>query len=559
MRKKVVGSVIGIVLSVGLGAAMVPLRSHLSLATAALVLVVPVVVGVAVGGFTAGVFSLGAGFLVYDYGFIPPYGRLSVGHPQDWVALAVYAVVMLLVAQVVARLDASRAEAQRRAVEARRLAQLSELLVEDRSVDELLKTIVRAVASSFDVAGVALLVLENGRLEIASTAGDELTPAELARLGSGVPVSLGTVAGSPGQIRTVALTASGRPVGILAVRGIPASESDRALLRTFANHAALALEQARLREQALRSELLEEVDRLRHALMGAVSHDLRTPLATMKVASSALVDPSVDLSEEDTDELHGLIAVETDRLTRLVTSLLDMTRIDAGVLEVRPVPTPVGQLLDGAVAPLRSSLGDRRVEIDLAGDLPDVDVDRLLIGQVVANLVDNANRHAPAGSPIVVGARRRGDRVALSVTDAGPGVPFAERESIFDRFVRFDTGGRTGLGLTIAKTFVEAHGGVIWVEDVVGGGARFVFTVPPAVRPDPVAPGGNGGAVPVAPAAPVAPVTSVTSDTAATPSAPAAPGQPVDPAVPADRLVPADAVVHPDPVAPSGVAVGDGR
>jgi len=463
VRKWLVGSVVGIAVSVGLGAAMVPMRPHLSIATAALVLVVPVVVGVAIGGFTAGAASVAAGFLVYDYGFIPPYNRLSVGRPQDWVALAVYAVVMLLVAQVVARLDTARADAQRRAVEAERLAQLSELLVEDRSVDELLKTIVRAVASSFDVAGVALLVLEHGQLEIASTAGDELTPDELARLGSGLPVSLGTAPGAPGQIRTVALTASGRPVGMLALRGIPASESDRALLRTFANHAALALEQARLREQALRSELLEEVDRLRHALMGAVSHDLRTPLATMKVASSALVDPSIVLSEEDADELHGLIAVETDRLTRLVTSLLDMTRIDAGVLEVRPVDTPVRQLLVDAVTPLRSSLGDRRVDIDLGPDLPDVDVDQLLIGQVLANLIDNAHGHAPAGSPIVVAARRRGDRVELSVTDAGPGVPVAEREAIFDRFVRFDTGGRAGLGLTIAKTFVEAHGETIWV------------------------------------------------------------------------------------------------
>jgi two-component system sensor histidine kinase KdpD len=260
---------------------------------------------------------------------------------------------------------------------------------------------------------------------------------------------------------------------------MPASEADRSLLRTFANHAALALERARLREQALRSELLEEVDRLRHSLLGAVSHDLRTPLATMKVASSALMDPTITLSAEDADELHGLIDVETDRLTRLVTSLLDMTRIDAGVLEVRPVPTPVGKLVVDAVTPLRSVLGDRPLDIVVPEHLPDVYVDRLLIGQVLANLLDNANRHAPPQSLITVAGEARGDRVALSVTDAGPGVPPAEREAVFDRFVRFDTGGRTGLGLAIAKTFVEAHGERIWVEDVPTGGARFVFTLMP--------------------------------------------------------------------------------
>ena len=295
-----------------------------------------------------------------------------------------------------------------------------------------------------------------------------------------MPVSLGTAPGGPDGMRTVALSASGRPVGILAMRGMPASEADRALLRTFANHAALALERAQLREQALRSELLEEVDRLRHALMGAVSHDLRTPLATMKVASSTLLHPAFPLSEADLDELHGLIDVETDRLTRLVTSLLDMTRIDAGVLEVRRGPTSVAALVDEAVTALRSTLGDRPVEISIPDDLPDVDIDRLLIGQVLANLLDNANRYAPSESLITVAGEVRGDRIVLSVTDGGPGVPAAEREAVFDRYVRFDTGGRAGLGLTIAKTFVEAHGEHIWVEDVPGGGARFAFTLPVA-------------------------------------------------------------------------------
>ncbi len=178
-----------------------------------------------------------------------------------------------------------------------------------------------------------------------------------------------------------------------------ASQADRALLRTFANHAALALERAQLREQALRSELLEEVDHLRHALMGAVSHDLRTPLATMKVASSTLLHPAHPLSDSDMDELHGLIDIETDRLTRLVTSLLDMTRIDAGVLEVRRGPTSIVSLVDETVNALHSTLGDRPVDLLLPADLPDVEIDRLLIGQVLANLLDNANRYAPPDEP----------------------------------------------------------------------------------------------------------------------------------------------------------------
>jgi two-component system sensor histidine kinase KdpD len=268
---------------------------------------------------------------------------------------------------------------------------------------------------------------------------------------------------------------------------MPSSDADRALLRTFANHAALALERAQLREQAMRSELLEEVDRLRHALMGAVSHDLRTPLATMKVAASTLHDSAVSLSEADMHELHGLIEVETDHLTRLVTSLLDMTRFEAGVLEVQRCPTAVVDLVNEAVDALHASLGERPIELLVPKAIPDVEIDHLLIGQVLANLLDNANRHAPPHTLITVAAELRHDRVAVSVTDSGPGVPSNEREAVFDRFVRFDTGGRAGLGLTIAKTFVEAHGERIWVDDIPDGGARFAFTLPLAtpigVRP----------------------------------------------------------------------------
>jgi two-component system sensor histidine kinase KdpD len=482
VRRGLVGSIVGIVACAGLAAFMVPFRSHLSSATAALVLVVPVIAGVTVGGLPAGLVSVVAGFVAYDSVFIRPYYTLTVGSAQNWVALIVYVVVMALVARVVAALRSARSEAQRRADETRRLYELSELLVEDRSVGELLETIVKAVRTVFGVAGVTLLLPVGGRLATAASAGEPLSPRELHQLDpeSGVPVGVGTAPGAPHEMRTLALAASGRPVGMLALSGIPASGTDRALLRTFANHAALALERAQLREQAMRSELLEETDRLRDALLGAVSHDLRTPLATMKVASSTLLNPVISLSDADTNELYSLIDVQTDRLTRLVTSLLDMTRFRAGALDVHRGPWSVLDLVDEALAGLGPTLEERQVDLMVPECLPEVNVDHLLIGQVLANLLDNANRHGPPSTPIKVTAALRGDRVALCVTDGGPGVPPAERDTVFERFVRFDTGGRAGLGLAIAKTFVEAHGEQIWVEDVPGGGARFVFTLPVA-------------------------------------------------------------------------------
>ncbi len=484
MPKWLYGSILGTLATLGLGAAMIPLRSHLSIATTALVLVVPVVAGVVTGGLAAGVVTVAAGFLVYDFAFIPPYYTLTVGAGQNWVALGVYAVVMLMVAQVVARLDAARAEAERNAAQTQRLYQLSDLLVKDRPLDDLLSTIVNTVRTAFDVAGVALLLPEDGRLQVAASAGEAISPEQLGQLGPGssTPVSLGVTGPAPGRLQTVALTASEGPVGVLAVRGLTLTADDRALLGAFANHAALAIEQARLRGQAMQVELLQEVDRLRRTLIGAVSHDLRTPLASMKVASTTLRDRTAALSDQDIEELYDIIDRQTDRLTRLVTSLLDMTRLQAGVLQVKREAWPVLELVEEAVAALRGAVDAGRVVIDVPVDLPEVHADPLLIGQVVTNLVENADRHAPPGTAITVTAREWGDQVRVSVADQGPGVPPAERDMIFDTFVRFDSGGRSGLGLAIAKSFIQAHGERIWVEDVAEGGARFIFTLAQAPK-----------------------------------------------------------------------------
>jgi two-component system sensor histidine kinase KdpD len=255
------------------------------------------------------------------------------------------------------------------------------------------------------------------------------------------------------------------------------------MLRAFANHAALALERAQLVELALRSEVLEEVDAFRHAVMGSVSHDLRTPLATMKVASSALRDADARLDAVEVDELHALLDEETDRLSRLVSGLLDLNRFDAGVLELHREPTSASDLVSGVLDDLRSSLAGRAVAVDVPADLPPVAVDRVLAGLALANLVDNADRYAPDGTAIAVAAREEGDEVVLSVTDAGAGVPPDERHDVFDRFVRFDTGGRAGLGLWVAKTFVDAHHGRIWVDDRPAGGACFCVALPVAHAP----------------------------------------------------------------------------
>ncbi len=486
VRRRILGSVLSVGLVVVLAAAMFPLRSHLNVATTALVLVVPVVAGVVVGGFVGGLTAVTAGFLVYDVVFIPPYYTLNVGAAQNWTALGVYAVVMVLVAQVVDRLGSARREAQRRAEEARRLFELSELLVADQATVEQFETIVTTVRQAFDLRSAALLVPEDERLQVVASTGEPILDEELRRLNpdSRLPVSMATALGAGDQLQAMALSVSGRPVGLLAVRGRPLARADRELLGTFVNHLALALERTQLREQAVKAELLEEVDRLRRSLVSAVSHDLRTPLATIKLSASNLIDPDVSFSAEDSRELLGLIDLQADRLDRLVANLLDMTRIQAGALDLRRDFVPVGELVSEALATLGPSVGPSRIRWMAPTGLPPVDVDHVLICQVLANLIENAARHGPDDADITVTAASDGNgHVRVSVADRGPGVPVEERSSIFQLYNRREAGGRAGLGLAIAKAFVEAHGETIWVEAGAESGARFVFSLPASSTP----------------------------------------------------------------------------
>ena len=479
-RRAVQGVILAVALVMALGGAMFPLRSHLSVATTALVLVIPVVVGVAVGGFPAGLVATAAGFLVYDFVFIPPYYTLSVGAAQNWTALGVYGVVMVVVAQVVARMNAARASAQARAAEVRRLFDLSEMLVREASAPELLERIVHTVVSAFELDGAALLLPTGGHLALAATAGVPLSEEELHGLSvsAGTPVAMAGASAAGQEIQAVSLSASGNPIGLLALRGLPEKRADAELLGAFANHLSLALERAQLQEQALRGQLLEEVDRLRRSLVGAVSHDLRTPLATIKVSASTLLDPEATVAHTDARELLGLIDLQADRLDRLVANLLDMTRIQSGALELRREPTSVADLVDESLAVLGPSGGAERVKWRAPADLPLVDVDHVLVCQVLANLIDNAVRYSPGEDPVTVTARYVDRSVEVTVADRGPGIPAAEQGGIFEMFSRRESGGRGGLGLAIARAFVEAHGERIWVEDGREGGTRFSFTLP---------------------------------------------------------------------------------
>jgi two-component system, OmpR family, sensor histidine kinase KdpD len=232
-------------------------------------------------------------------------------------------------------------------------------------------------------------------------------------------------------------------------------------------------------ETAREAALARRSDELKTALLRAVTHNLRTPLASIKASVSGLRQPDATFADEDRAELLAEIEEEADRLDRLVTNLLDASRLEAGGVTVSRHPQDLAELVGAAVERIQSRLAGRQVQVHIPEELPPVACDYAQIDQVVTNLLENALLHTPPGTPVLARAARDNGVVRVEVVDRGPGIPAADRERLFHPFER----GRsrapgTGLGLTIARGFVEAHGGKLWLEEGTEAGARFVFTLP---------------------------------------------------------------------------------
>jgi signal transduction histidine kinase len=233
---------------------------------------------------------------------------------------------------------------------------------------------------------------------------------------------------------------------------------------------------------------LAELDRLKSDFVSMVSHELRTPLGLIKGYAGTLLRRDAPLDEATREEFLQVIDEETDRLTELVTNLLDMSRIEAGTLHVDPRPIDLGDVLKECARRFRVREPERVLKLDLPDDLPRVLADERRIVQVVENLLTNAARYTPPGTPILPRARADGQVVTVAVEDHGPGIPAEQRERIFEKFVRLDGGERpessgTGLGLAICRGIVQAHGGTIWVESESRRGSTFTFTLPLSGRP----------------------------------------------------------------------------
>jgi two-component system sensor histidine kinase KdpD len=294
-----------------------------------------------------------------------------------------------------------------------------------------------------------------------------------------------------GPVEEVALEAGGRRFGVLHAVRMPGAgsfgEYEREVLRAFAAQAAVALERARLDAEARRAGVEAETSRTRAALFSSVTHDLRTPLASIKAGVTSLMDEGVAYDDVEKKELLKTILEETDRLNRLVGNLLHLARVRAGALVPSKELTPIDDVIEAVVRRMRQVLAPFTVRTIVRPELPAAWIDPMQIDQVLTNLLENAARFSPAGGEISIAATPWHAAVRVRISDQGPGVPVSERERVFEEFYGRDSDrgrGGTGLGLAIARAIVTAHAGRIWIEGAPGGGAAIVFDIPVGVVPE---------------------------------------------------------------------------
>lgn len=404
-------------------------------------LLVAVVVAV-VGGTGPGIGAALVGFFLANWFFTEPRGTWTVEDPENLFALMVFLVVASSVGALVGR-------ATRQADEAKRAQAHAEALVASTTTEPTLRgldTLVARVRVAFGADAVSMLQHGAGGWRIQAASGPQ-PPDDPAHAAETIPIGADRV---------------------LALNGVRLAPEDHRVLAAFATYVADALERDRLRHEVARVEAMAEADRLRTALLGAVSHDLRTPIASIKASVTSLLETDIAWSPEQTDGFLHTIRAESERLNRLVGQLLDASRIQVGAVEVRSRPTAPDEVVSAALASLSVPTG--RIEVKVDESLPLVDTDPILLERVVANLIDNALTHAPG--PVTVRALEESGRLMLEIVDHGPGIPPELREHVFQPFQRLDDGqaGGVGLGLAVSRGFLESLHTELTVATTPGGG-----------------------------------------------------------------------------------------
>ena len=467
------GSAGAVAVALGIG---LLLKHFIAVQNISLVFLTAVLTSAIAWGLLPSLFAAIASVLAYNFFFLPPIHSLSVADPENGIALFFFLVVAVIVSNLTARTRSQILAARSRARTTAELYAFSRKVAGIGGLDDLLWATAYQVSSMLDVRTVLLMpVKDREGLEVASgyPPEDQLDDADMAAArwtwehnrsaGRGADTLPGTK-----RLFLPLRTGSG-PVGVIGIdRDVPGpllTPDERRLLDALADQAAVAIERISLARGLAEARVLAETERLRAALLTSISHDLRTPLASILGAVSSLRSFPERYSASERDELLATLQEEAERLNRFVSNLLDMTRLESGAIELKLELIDVAEIVGSALQRAGNVFAGHHVDVNLEPHLPMLRIDAVLFEQVLFNLLDNAAKYSPSGSRIDVRASRDGELIEIELVDEGPGIPPADLERIFDKFYRVQAQDRrragTGLGLAICRGFVEALGGSI--------------------------------------------------------------------------------------------------
>jgi len=462
-----------------------------------------------VAGRAPAIVSSFAAFLAFNWFFVEPIHTFSVSEPSEWLALLLFLLTGAITGQLAGGQRRRALEAAARERDATLQYAVAHLLT-GTDLDGALRSVADQLRESLGSRAVVIeIATDHGDQRITSgdaevvrrsigsirtwmASASAASPARAHRWIRVVPPTGGVA--DDDRVHVVPLRAGERRAGALAiVRGDAGVESaDDRLLTAVGAQIANATERARLRRRATDAEVLQRADALKTALLNAVSHDLRTPLASIIASAGSLRQRDVEWSESERDTFAADIEEQATRLSRIVTNLLDLSRMESGTLRPERGWYDIGALIDDVVGRLRPLAASHALRVEVAEDLPPVPLDYIEIDEVLSNLVENALRHTPSGTHVHITAAVEGPDVVVVVSDDGPGIPAESLAHVFDPFMRLSTRtdgrGGLGLGLAVARGLVEAHGGHIAAQRRSGGGTTFRFTLPleAAIAPVPV-------------------------------------------------------------------------
>jgi two-component system sensor histidine kinase KdpD len=421
-----------------------------------------------------------ASLLSFNFFFLPPVGTFSIADPQNWVALFVFLVTAIIASQLSSTARKRAWEAEKSREEVWKLYQLSRAIIVTPDPETALSTLSRQVREVFGVSYCELYTPQG------IGEGDQFLAASGARPSSVSTNYLREVL-EKGELRTDGEGAVYAPLKVgMRVTGVIALDSNTladGTIEAISGLVALALERARFLKELSRAEALRQSDQLKSAILASVSHDLHTPLTSIRAAVDNLLESDLNWDREALNEFHLIIREEVNRLIHLVQNLLEMARIEAG--ELHPVKEwgTVGEIFDNVLERSAFFLNKHQIVIELNERLPMIKVDSRLLAEVLANLVENAAKYSPDQSTIILRGTVEEEGLTITVKDHGPGIPAQDLAHVFEKFYRGtrQAGKKrdgTGMGLAIARGIVEAHGGRIWVEPPPEGGAVFGLRIP---------------------------------------------------------------------------------